>query len=220
MTSTAAPRSNKLPSPYERLKEAILAGELAPGQPLIEAALAERYSVSRTPIREALMRLEQDAIVVRTERGLVIRERSPSEILDLYETRIVLEGAAASSAALRRGNIDMIALRRALAAGQAVQPDDEAGMMSTNRGFHRAVWQASHNESLIDLLARLDTHLARYPATTLSYPGRWESALQQHQDLAAAIAARDPRRADALATSHFTEARDIRLQVWEEQGVF
>src|SRR5690606_35558099 len=94
------------PSPYERIKEAIIAGDLAPGQPVVETALAEWCQVGRTPIREALTRLEQDGLLIRTSRGLVVRERSPDVILDIYETRILLEAAAARTAAARRTQLD------------------------------------------------------------------------------------------------------------------
>ena len=91
---TAMPGYERV-QPYEILQQAILRGELAPGQPLVETTLAARYNVSRTPIREALTRLEQDRLVERTDRGLVVRRRSPEQILDIYETRIALEATAA-----------------------------------------------------------------------------------------------------------------------------
>ena len=74
-------------SPYDMLKRAILSGGLAPGQSLVETSLAEWCGVSRTPIREALTRLEQDGLVHHYDGGLVVRVRSPEEILDIYETR-------------------------------------------------------------------------------------------------------------------------------------
>jgi DNA-binding GntR family transcriptional regulator len=203
-------------SPYERLKQAIMTGELVPGQPLVETALAQWCEVSRTPIREALTRLEQDGLVHRSERGLVVRERSPEEILDIYETRIVLEGTAARVAASRRSALDLIHLRRIADALDAVDTSDENAMANGNREFHRAVWRASHNESLMDLLTRLDLHLSRYPATTLSQPGRWEVANGEHRALIQALDNHDIARAQELAAAHFTAARDLRLSIWAQ----
>jgi DNA-binding GntR family transcriptional regulator len=203
-------------SPYEMLKNAILHGELGPGQPLVEASLAAWCNVSRTPVREALMRLEQDGLAGRTDRGLVVRERSPEEIIDLYETRMILEATAGRVAAERRTDHDIRTLRRYLSRGEDAGPGDPRAMVAANQQFHRAVWRASHNESLLDLLERLNLHLARYPETTLQYPGRWEQAWKEHAELTGAIAARDSERAHEVALRHFREARDIRLALFDE----
>lgn len=193
-----------------------MTGELPPGQQLVETVLAEWCEVSRTPIREALLRLEQDALIVRTDRGLMVRERSPGEILDIYDVRIVLEAAAARSAAVRRTEFDVVSLRRTVTAMEEVDESDELGMTASNRAFHQTMWHASHNESLTDLLTRLDSHLSRYPSTTLSYPGRWVEAIKEHRRIVAAIERRDAEKAADLAVSHFTRARDVRLLLWEE----
>jgi DNA-binding GntR family transcriptional regulator len=203
-------------SPYEMLKNAILLGELQPGQPLVEANLAAWCQVSRTPIREALMRLEQDGLVDRTDRGLVVRDRSPEEIIDLYETRMILEATVGRVAAERRTDHDVRTLRRLLGHGEDIDANDPRAMVVANQQFHRAVWRASHNESLLDLLERLSLHLARYPETTLQYPGRWKQAWHEHAELIDAIEARDGDRAYEWALRHFKEARDIRLALFDE----
>ncbi|NMH96816.1 GntR family transcriptional regulator [Pseudonocardia acidicola] len=215
--SPRRPGASRKVSAYERLKQAIMSGELSPGEPLIELALAEWCNVSRTPIREALTRLEQDGLVQRNERGLLVRESSPEEILDIYDTRIALESKAAAVAAERRTSIDLVAMRRAAEHAQRADATDPQTLAETNREFHRTVWRASRNESLIDLLERLNLHLGRYPATTLAYPGRHDASHVEHQDLVEAIAARDPETASAVATRHFTAARDIRLRLWESE---
>lgn len=215
-TKTFSVRKEKRQSPYERLKQAILNGELSPSQPLIETQLAEWCQVSRTPIREALTRLEQDGLVIRSDRGLVVRERSPEEILDIYETRIVLESAAARAAATRRSRIDILTLRQILSEADDVPPGDSDAMFRHNREIHGAIWRASHNESLIDLLTRLDHHLARYPATTLGAPGRWEEACGEHRAIIDAIENQQPDVAAELTTEHFMKARDLRLKLWAQ----
>lgn len=207
-------------APYEMLKQAILRGELEPGQPLVETVLAAWCQVSRTPIREALTRLEQDGLVDRTDRGLVVRERSPEEIMDLYETRVVLEATVGRVAAERRSAHDIRVLRRLLAFCEEVDASDPPATVAANQQFHRALWRASHNESLLDLLERLNLHLSRYPETTLSYPGRWEQACKEHAELVDAVEARDGDRAHDLAMQHFTEARDIRLRLFDHEDVF
>jgi DNA-binding GntR family transcriptional regulator len=203
-------------SPYDRLKQAIMSGELAPGEQLVEIPLAEWCQVSRTPIREALTRLEQDGLAQRTERGLVVRESSPGEIMDLYDSRIVLESRAASVAAERHTAVDLGAMRRADERYRRVSTDDIDTLAERNREFHRTIWLATHHRSLIDLLERLDMHLGRYPITTLRFPGRHETALFEHNALIEAIRDRDTVRAEEVARHHFSAARDIRLKLWEE----
>lgn len=205
---------NKI-TPYQRLKDAIRSGDLQPGQQLVESALAEWCEVSRTPIREALSKLQHDGLVERSDRGLVVRERGPEEVLDIYETRIALEGTAARLAAERRSSHDLMLLRRALTRLEMVTDGDVEAMVDTNRQFHNAVWRASRNVSLIDLLERLDLHLARYPATTLASPGRWVRSTEQHRALVEAILARASDTAEKIALDHFTEARDIRLTLFD-----
>jgi 2-methylcitrate dehydratase PrpD/DNA-binding GntR family transcriptional regulator len=216
-SKSTQPRGLRRPEPpYERLKAAILSGELQPGQPLVEMALAEWIGVSRTPIREALRRLQQDGLIVRNDRGMTVRERSPEEILDIYDTRLVLEAMAGRVAADRRTAYDLRAMRLWLERGDQVSPDDRAGMVEANLAFHTAIWRASHNESLTDLLDRLNLHLSRYPGTTLAAPGRWSEARGEHQALVNAIEARDAEGAHEIALKHFERARGIRLRLFDE----
>ncbi len=192
-------------------------GELLPGEQLVENVLADWCQVSRTPIREALTRLEQDGLAQRTERGLVVRESSPAEIIDIYEARIVLESKVAAVAAERHTPLDLIAMRRADERYRRADPEAVNALAERNREFHRTIWHASHNESLVDLLERLDMHLGRYPVTTLAFPGRHEGALDEHAALVLAISERDSERAAEIASLHFKTARDIRLRLWEEE---
>lgn len=214
--SSAGRRSARNESPYDRIKHVIMDGTFEPGQVLTEAALSEWCGVSRTPVREALGRLEQDGLVTRNGRGVLVTERTPEEILDIYETRIALEAAAARMAAVHHGVLDRVRMDRLAAAAERVDPSDPRAMADANREFHRAIWEATHNRSLIDLLDRLHLHLLRYPVTTLTAPGRWEKALAEHRDLLAAITDRDPDRAGRAAEQHFTAAREVRLAMWEQ----
>ena len=208
-------RSRRRVTPYERLKQAIMVGELEPGDQMVESALAEMCGVSRTPIREALTRLEQDGLVERSERGLVVRDSSPEEILDVYDCKVVLEAQAACTAAERRTDRDVFAMRRAAERFSRLTADDPEGLAEGNREFHRALWRASHNDSLIDLQERLNLHLGRSPATTLSFPGRQPEASAEHVALIDAIEQRDARLAEDIARNHMMHARDIRMRLYQ-----
>ncbi len=211
--------SEALDAAYGAIKHSILSGEFEPGQPLVEAVLAAKCQVSRTPVREALSRLMQDGLVQRTARGLVVRDRSPDEVLDLYDSRILLEGSVARYAAERRTRMDLVRLRAALSRAEAIKKPSPQDMVETNTEFHQAVWHAAHNESLSDLLERLSLHVARYTFTTLTYRGRWAQAMVQHRQITEAIDAQDQAKAGTLAEQHFTEARDIRVALWTGEPV-
>ena len=202
-------------SVYEELREAILTGHFAAGQVLSENALATEFGKSRTPIREALHRLEIELLVERVPRGVRVRASSPEEILDIYEVRITLEGAAAKAAAERATEFDRMQLRAAQKAMVDVE-DTPRAKAAANRRFHEAVWTASHNPTLVDLLHRLNVHLVRYPTTTLTFGDRWEAVLREHEELLGAIEARDGEGARRIAEHHMFGAREVRLRMYAE----
>ncbi len=203
-------------STYEKLRNGIVSGDFPPGMHLVETALAETLGVSRTPIREALSRLEQDGLVDRGSRGLQVRDRSPAEILEIFEVRIVLEGMAARLAAERHSEVDRIRIQGHLARLTSERAAEPATLAEINRDFHRSIWLSSHNRTLIDMLERLSVHLFRYPFTTYEKPGRAKSSLVEHKELAEAIIARQADTAAQMASHHMTVARDIRLGMWQD----
>jgi DNA-binding GntR family transcriptional regulator len=203
-------------SPYDRIKRAIVDGTFQPGVLLTESALGEWIGTSRTPVREALSRLEQDGLISRTGRGITVTAPTPEEILDIYETRIALEVTAARMAAVRHGSLDRGRLERLAKASEGVDRRDPQAMADVSRAFHRAVWQASSNRSLIDLLERVHLHLLRHAPTTGAPPGRWDQALAEHRTMVSAIVDRDPERAGEAAERHFRAVRDVRLTMWEQ----
>lgn len=200
-------------SVYEQIREAILSGRFGPGHVLSENALATEFGISRTPVREALHRLEIEQLVERAARGVRVRASSPEEILDIYDVRITLEAAAAKQAALRATELDRMRLRSAQD-GMRRAGDDPAARAAANRAFHEAIWQASHSPTLDDLLRRLNVHLIRYPTTTLTWGDRWEEVLAEHEELLDAIEARDAERARDIAERHMAGAREVRLRMY------
>jgi DNA-binding GntR family transcriptional regulator len=200
---------------YEQLRESIVEGRIHPGEPLVEATLAATYGVSRTPVREALTRLQQEGLVQRGDRGLIVRESSPEEILDIYDTRVILEAQAARLAAKRRTELDLARIRNEQSRMHECLTGEWPAHESAqrNRAFHHAIWRASGSASLIELLERLNRLLGRYPATTLAFPGRLETADVEHNQIIDAIVSGDAELAAEVARRHFLAARDIRLQL-------
>lgn len=218
-TTEQGPRRVGSREVYERLRGEILGGLLPPGTALREVALAERYGVSRTPVREALRRLEHDKLLEAGDRGLRVRQPSHAEVVQVYDARILLEGAAAEQAARTRGEADLAVLDGLLARDLALADPSPARRADTNVEFHEAVWRATHNPVLIDLLQRLNLHLIHTPTTTLTAPGRWEQALAEHEALIAAIRAGDAAAAGDVARGHMRTARDVRLRMWRERAL-
>lgn len=215
---------------YQRLHDDVVSGELDPGEPLVETALAQRYGVSRTPVREALNRLEQDGTIERQHRSLRVRTRTPTEILEIYEVRITLEGLAAYEAAQNRTDWDLRRLASARRTMEGLRPPDgggtttsadaatsAAGLATANRAFHEALWTAGHNATLVDLLHRLHDHLRRYPETTLVSEGRWKRVLRDHVEMSTLIENRAAAAARDLAQRHMRAARDIRLTMFADE---
>jgi DNA-binding GntR family transcriptional regulator len=185
---------------------------------LREIALAERYGVSRTPVREALRRLEHDKLIEAGDRGLRVRRPTHEEVVQVYDARILLEGAAAEQAARMRGEADLALLDGLLGRDLALVDPSPEVRADNNIEFHQAVWRATHNPVLIDLLQRLNLHLIHTPTTTLTAPGRWEQALAEHRTLIDAIREGDIAAASDVARGHMRAARDVRLWMWRERA--
>ena len=202
-----------MPSLYQQLLEAVLEGDLQPGEILVETTLGKRFGVSRTPIREALRMLEQDGVLERVNRGMRVRPTSSEEVLEIYEVRAILEATAAKDAATRRTDYDLATLDRIFGTMVAAQDATPQQMAAINRSFHQAIWHAARNRTLLDLLGRLSVHLRRYPATTYQRAGRWEAALEEHRQLLEAIRERNPEAAAQVAERHMQAARDVRIDM-------
>lgn len=198
---------------FRVLRDEILAGEYAPGTRLREVSLSERFGVSRTPVREALGRLQNERLLKRATRGLQIPQVDPQEVIQIYDLRVMLEEEAAQLAAEGRSTADVMRLEALVERDRGlVEPPDHARIKS-NLEFHSAIWAASHNRILEDLLDRLSTHLIHAPRSTLSVGNRWEDALNEHAALVEAIAEQRHEDARCIARNHMETARSLRLQL-------
>jgi DNA-binding GntR family transcriptional regulator len=198
---------------YEALRKEISSGTLEPGVTLKEVALSQRFGVSRTPVRDALMRLTEDGLLERTQRGLEVQGIDPEVVVQVYDMRILLEEEAAGRAAERHSIGDVLQLEALVARDRKLENPDNATMVRTNLEFHETIWKATHTPVLIDLLKNLSKHLIHTPRSTLGEGDRWARSLDQHEQLVNAIRARDVDAARQTARQHFEEARAIRLEI-------
>lgn len=198
---------------YLTLREAIGAGKLHPGDALTEPAIAEALGISRTPIREALLRLETEALVERGfGRRLVVSDITPEEILDVYAVREVLNGLAARLAAENAATGDLVRLRRLHRELRwAFEGGDSTRMAQLNFEFHDAICAASRNGFLLTLLRKAHETHHRYPGTTFSNPERAEESVDEHEQMLDAIENGDGDRAAALAQEHIAGVRRTRI---------
>src|SRR3954462_6517675 len=130
---------------YEHLRSEIVRGQLRPNERLVEAELAERLQVSRTPVREGLQRLAADGLVISRRRGWVVYEHTIDQIRDIYETRMALEGYATRLAAERATPQQVLALDAIPRASAGTLPAPREHLVGVNARFHDAIVDASGN---------------------------------------------------------------------------
>jgi len=198
---------------YDALKKDILSGSLPPGASLREEDLARRHQVSRTPVREALGRLETEGLAARhAGTGLLVSELGTDEIIDLYVLREALEGLAARLAASRRTEIDLARLQMLNdLAQQAVHDGDVKRASRLNAEFHFVIWRIAGNRPLLRAISGVHESVQRFPQNTLAYPGRLEESVAEHLQMLEAIQQHDHVRAEEIATEHVRRVRNIRI---------
>jgi DNA-binding GntR family transcriptional regulator len=215
-SAMAPPGGDRVPHAervYTSLKEAILAGRLAPGSSLREEELGRSHQVSRTPVREALSRLEAEGLAARQARaGLVVSTPTLDEIIDLYVLREALEGLAARLAAERRTELDLTRLELLIGAARADVPmADSSRLLGLGQEFHYHVWRIAGNQPLSRALREVDQAVQRFQPSTLSAPGRSEQSVREHEQMLEALRARDSAEAERLAVEHVRQVRNLRI---------
>ncbi len=198
---------------YHRLREIIVEGKMPPGTRLVEEATAQMLGVSRTPVREAIFRLESEGLVSRDKRGgAIVAELTSSEIEDIYAVRSALEGLAARLAAGKMTQREFVRLEHTQERLKAAtDAHDPAVLASLNFSFHEVILRATHNLTLIGFMEQIHASLRRATQTTLAYPGRAQQALAEHQELIEAFRRKDAVEAERIARQHIDNAFNIRL---------
>ncbi|MPZ69207.1 MAG: FCD domain-containing protein [Actinobacteria bacterium] len=199
---------------YEELRRSIVGNELKPGERLVTATLAERFGISRSPVREALHRLLQDGLVeVRGRTGMIVASISTHEVDDVFRIRAVLEGLAAALAAERAIEEDLDRLDEILDAMRSFAGDEDSdNLVSEADQFHVAVLEAAKSQRLILQLGQIHQRVNHFRNLSLRVPGRAIEAVEEHQALLTPIRARDPYEAERMMREHINEARLVVLR--------
>jgi DNA-binding GntR family transcriptional regulator len=198
---------------YQTLGMAIQSGRFRGGERVREEEIALHLRVSRTPVREALRRLQSSGLLeMAPGRGLSVPVMNRRKVIELYEVRELLEGAAARLAAQYARDSDVALLRKLLAESVSAE-SDATNLARINRAFHNAIYDAAHNQYLLGTVREIYASMALLGATTFSMPGRSQAAATEHRTIVDAIVARKPDKAEQAARDHIQKAKRTRLEM-------
>lgn len=204
---------------YQELKRIILDRQIPPGGKLNEGDLAQALGISRTPIREAINRLEKEGLVkIVPQKGAYVVQFTEADIYELFLIRENLEGLAAYLAATRISEKDLAKLEPAVEGFS--EPFDEKEIRRYAREdfkFHQAVVQLSGAQRLIGLISTLHDYIRIFRLTTVGVSGRMKSSLDEHRELLEAFRLRNPEEAEQRMRQHIRHVRD---GVMENIGFF
>jgi DNA-binding GntR family transcriptional regulator len=195
---------------YETLRDAISDGRIPGGGRVREEEVARNLGVSRTPVREALQRLQQRGLLVLGPgRGLVVAQLGHDEVVELYAMREILEGSAARFAAMHATNEEVAKLHELQ---KQMGTADGDAHVTLNRCFHQAIYEAAHNRYLMQTLESLHDSLALLRSATMRLPHRQRDSHEERRRIIAAIEKRDPVRAEEAAREHIRQAQRTRFK--------
>lgn len=198
---------------YSLILEAIDAGVYKPGDRLVESELADRFGVSRTPVREALQRLETQSMLTRDGRSLIVASLDHNQLAELYAVRTELEGLAARLAARHATEEEMRVLRGMVEEDYALLGGDPRALSRANKRFHKQIHLASHNRFLVTQLDLVHRSMALMATTSFAAEGRDAVGLAEHDAIVRAIEARDGEAAYQALRGHISKAFETRLRI-------
>ncbi|MEJ6397864.1 GntR family transcriptional regulator [Yoonia sp. 208BN28-4] len=197
---------------YAMILEAIDSHIYIPGSRLVESELADRFGVSRTPIREALQRLETQNLLTRDGRSLIVASLDHTQMSELYVVRGELEGLAARLAASHATPEEVKVLRDMLEADQELVNDPQA-LSRANKRFHKQIHLASHNRFLVQQLDLVHRSMALLATTSIAAEGRSADTLEEHAKIVEAIENGQGDAADTALRTHISKAYVTRLKL-------
>lgn len=218
--TTAAARSSTAATLTTRIRDAILRGELTPGQRLVEAELTERFDASRGGVRQVLVQLEGEGLVERERnRGARVRAITLEQAIEITEARAVLEGLCAAKAAVRMTDDDRERLRAlGRAMSEAVEAGDVVGYSTLAQDIHASVREFSRQSTVSDLLDRLRYQCVRFHFSVALLPGRPRVGLHEHLRVIEAIVGGDPDEAEHEMRTHLMLVTDALRELGTRAG--
>jgi len=195
---------------YESLKESILNGSLKPGEKLMESRIAEDLGVSRTPVREAIRKLEKEKYVKMIPRkGAYVEDLTMEDILEVLEIRIVLEGLASKLAARNISEEMKDRIRKNMENFDSASSElDRKELISLDEKFHHIIYQSSGNKKLNEIVRELQDQFQRFRLSYFSELSSYMKLANSHNKLYQAIIDGDEEAAEDYAKEHIEEIRD------------
>ncbi len=193
----------------EAIRDAIREGLLCPGERIMEITLAEQLGVSRTPVREALRKLELEGyVVMMPRRGTYVADMSVRDICEIFEIRTALESLSNGLAAEHITEDELEHLQRLLVIiGGHIKGGDMEKIVETDIEFHDLLYHAARNGRLVGIISNLRDQLTRFRTLSMSYPGRLEATLEEHRAIVEAIATGDSKAARKAAQRHMEHSQ-------------
>ncbi len=195
---------------HEKIILLIKEGILKPGQRVMETDIAKRTNLSRTPVREALKKLEAEEIIIHQAKiGAVIKKFNHQDVIELYEVRIMLEKMAAKLAAQHATMSEIDLLKKYN--NKIVDAEEQEKAASYNSQFHQIIIQSTRNRYLQKAWEQLTKSIILLGPTTLYSETRYQEAYYQHHDIIKAIENKDAEHAMVMAEDHMNRSLEIRL---------
>jgi DNA-binding GntR family transcriptional regulator len=208
-----APVESRTNQAYQAIKAEILGNRMRPGEPLPIDRLVRELGLSRTPLREAIQRLEKEGFVeIRPRIGTFVSRLNLGEIQEMYQVRQALEGFAARLAAERVDGAALVPVERALRRHQLEGEIDYQAMSEDGQRLHRLIMEECGNETLAGMLRSLRDHFTRFRLLSLEIPEKILSSHREHLGILEALKERDGSRAETLVREHFEHASQSLLQ--------
>ncbi|PRR73617.1 GntR family transcriptional regulator [Neomoorella humiferrea] len=194
---------------YNALREAILTGRLEPGTRLVERKIAKQLGVSRTPVREAIRKLELEGLVEHLpRRGVVVARMSVREAWEVYSIRAVLEGLAARLAAERINPMQLKKLNELVSAMEkACDEEDYVKLQELHLEFNSIICKAAESPRLHQMIDNLVDYIVGFTKIGYSVPGRTRAATREHRELLEALMNGDGEKAEKIARQHIENSR-------------
>ena len=202
---------------YEELKRQIMVGEIAPGTRMMEVDLADEMGVSRTPVREAIRKLEKEGLVtIEPRRGAYASDISAKDMVDVLEVRQDLEGMAAGLAAQKIAEGDILQLKDMTRRyKEAVEAGDIEEIIKQDEDFHKFIVGLSDNKTLIKMVSQVQELALRFRYIYYDDFSRFKNQPLEHQEIVEAIMSGDANSARRFAEVHISKLKDF---VKSEEG--
>lgn len=207
---------------YAVMRHAIITGLLEPGSAIREDMVAKDLGVSRTPVREAVRKLESEGLVnMHPAKGLTVTTFTRQQLIDIYYIREALEGMAARLAAQNASAIDLSILRQVVHdMEQANEGAELEQLQELTSRFHLHFCEMARNDRLFVMIKDLQDQIRRFTPSTLQHPGRREEAMTEHLALLKAVEERDADNAEKIMRQHRRRTLEVRLamRAWPESN--